>query len=195
MTENVSKGHVTTDDGDTRLLSPIETLDFGGFPKSEQPEGSLGLIGTGKGGQTLGISHPPPLEPRIGSERLSSSTTDSGEISQTPVEVREKKRRLVEATADEYEPMLERERKALLTLKFERGLTERQVKHLQFIRWSLDQIEDARHGRALDEWEWLVEQQEKIGHDIDGYLKKIADAGHSLQRRSPKRKPTKRKKI
>ena len=55
----------------------------------------------------------------------------------------------------EHRDLLE-ERAALLKLKFKAPLTRRQQDRLDYVRWSLDRIEDAQHGHKLDRLETLV---------------------------------------
>src|SRR5437868_566106 len=45
------------------------------------------------------------------------------------------------------------ERKALLAKKLEQTLNREDSDRLEYVRWSLDRIEDARHGHALDQLE------------------------------------------
>lgn len=48
------------------------------------------------------------------------------------------------------------EREELLKAKYERGLSIREITRLEYVRWSLDRIEDAKHGASLDTLEAAV---------------------------------------
>ena len=67
-----------------------------------------------------------------------------------------------------------REREQLLKKKYGNGLSPRETRRLDYIRWSLDRIEDARHGQALDELESRVELYERFEVDL---RRLIADLG------------------
>lgn len=48
------------------------------------------------------------------------------------------------------------ERSQLLKMKYESGLNIRQITRLEYVRWSLDRIEDAKYGANLDTLESAV---------------------------------------
>jgi hypothetical protein len=58
------------------------------------------------------------------------------------------------------------ERQALLDKKFESGLTGQESNRLEYVRWSLDRIEDAKHGFILDQLESYVSQYEIVLTEI-----------------------------
>ncbi len=60
---------------------------------------------------------------------------------------------------DEHHALL-RERQALLDKKLSDGISRRELNRLEYVRWSLDRIEDARHGQALDLLEGYVTKYE-----------------------------------
>jgi hypothetical protein len=70
------------------------------------------------------------------------------------------------ASAEEYEHLL-RDRQTLLDKRFEGTLSRREANRLEYIRWSLDRIEDARSGEALDILENLASQYEQFRRDVD----------------------------
>jgi hypothetical protein len=65
------------------------------------------------------------------------------------------------------------ERATLLKKKFETSLTKAEGRRLQYIRWSLDRIEDARTGFNLDMLESRVS-------DYEGFLKEIHTLQHQI---------------
>jgi hypothetical protein len=74
-----------------------------------------------------------------------------------------------------------RERQQLLDKKFDRSITRQEENRLEYIRWSLERIEDARSGQSLDVLEGLV----------GGYRQFISDMntfGSQLQRAASKRR-------
>ena len=70
------------------------------------------------------------------------------------------------ATPDEVDALL-RERKALLDKKLDGAITRSEANRLQYVRWSLDRIEDARYGAGLDTLEDLVSRYERVLVDMD----------------------------
>lgn len=62
---------------------------------------------------------------------------------------------------DEHEALL-RERQALLDKKFSGSMTRKEEIRLEYVRWSLDRIDDAKHGQELDLLEGLAAQYESF---------------------------------
>jgi hypothetical protein len=82
----------------------------------------------------------------------------------------------------EHEALL-RERQQLLDKKLQGTITRRESNRLQYVRWSLDRIEDAKHGQALEMLEGAVGRYEQFLADV-----KILTA--QLQEKLPsKRRP------
>jgi hypothetical protein len=71
------------------------------------------------------------------------------------------------AVPDEEVDALQEERQALLDKQFEETITPKERSRLTYVQWSLDRIEDARHGRTLDALERRVQTLERFGEDID----------------------------
>ena len=76
----------------------------------------------------------------------------------------------------EHKDLLD-ERATLLKLKFTAPLTRRQQDRLEYVRWSLDRIEDAQHGHKLDRLEMVVAQYQdairqvqQLNSDLSRYL-------------------------
>jgi hypothetical protein len=66
---------------------------------------------------------------------------------------------------EEHNALLE-ERQRLLDRMFAETLTRRESNRLQYVRWSLDRIEDAKHGPALDVLEDAVSMYERFVSDV-----------------------------
>jgi len=54
----------------------------------------------------------------------------------------------------------------LLDKKFSGTITRKEENRLEYIRWSLDRVEDARHGEALERLEDAVRQYEDFLSDL-----------------------------
>jgi hypothetical protein len=95
----------------------------------------------------------------------------------TSISVRQAGRVNALSVSDREHADLLQERAALLKQKMSAPLSQRQADRLEYVRWSLDRIEDARHGHQLDRLEALVSAyQDAIRHvqqlnaDLSGYL-------------------------
>jgi hypothetical protein len=66
---------------------------------------------------------------------------------------------------EEYQSLLD-ERQILLDKKFSGLMTKRESNRLEYVRWSLDRIEDARYGQTLDMLQNAVTQYERLARDI-----------------------------
>jgi hypothetical protein len=82
------------------------------------------------------------------------------------------------AVKEEERQKLLDERQHLLDLKFSGKATKPMLNRLEYVRWSLDRIEDARHGPALDVLEAQVERFEE-------FRKEIASLGDILKSHLP----------
>jgi hypothetical protein len=67
---------------------------------------------------------------------------------------------------EEYRDLL-RERQVLLDKKFAETITPAELNKLALVRWSLDRIDDARTGIALDDLESAVARYEQLLKDIE----------------------------
>lgn len=54
------------------------------------------------------------------------------------------------------------ERQSLLEKKFSGNMSRKESNRLEYVRWSLDRIEDAKHGAAIDKLENSVEVYERF---------------------------------
>jgi hypothetical protein len=68
----------------------------------------------------------------------------------------------------EHHQLLE-ERQKLLDKKFSGTITRREQNRLEYVRWSLDRIEDAKHGQTLDVLEGWVEKYEQLVSELRGF--------------------------
>ena len=69
------------------------------------------------------------------------------------------------ATQSEYTSLLT-ERSRLLDKLFSEKITRQEENRLAYVRWSLERIEDAWHGDALDELESAIEKYEQFQRDL-----------------------------
>lgn len=58
------------------------------------------------------------------------------------------------------------ERQLLLDKKFEGKITQKELNKLEYVRWSLDRIEDARYGSAIDALDDSVSKYESFLSEI-----------------------------
>jgi hypothetical protein len=82
------------------------------------------------------------------------------------------------ASEDERRALLS-ERAAILKKKFESPLTKAEVRRLEYVRWSLDRIEDARTGVNLDMLESRVAEYEDFLDEIRTLQDKISNIGRN----------------
>ena len=73
------------------------------------------------------------------------------------------------SVSTEEQQALLRERQSLLEKKFADIITRKESNRLEYIRWSLDRIEDAKHGEALDNLENYVDKYETMLSDLRGF--------------------------
>jgi hypothetical protein len=79
------------------------------------------------------------------------------------------------ASAKEHDTLLA-ERQSLLDKKFEGTITRKETIRLEYVRWSLDRIEDAKHGEALDVMESHVAQFEQFRTYIERLEQQLSEA-------------------
>ncbi len=65
------------------------------------------------------------------------------------------------------------ERQRLLDLKFEGNLSKQDQRRLEYVRWSLDRIEDAKHGEQLDRLDTAVARYEELRQDIASLVENL----------------------
>lgn len=93
-------------------------------------------------------------------------------------------------TPEEHEAYL-RERQTLLDKKFAGDVTRKELNRLEYVRWNLDRIEDAKYGETLDILETAISRYEQFGENIlelHQNLEQRVEAERDRQRkRSPRR--------
>lgn len=70
------------------------------------------------------------------------------------------------SVSEEEHQTLLKKRKALLDKKFEGQISPSELNELKYVRWSLDRIEDAKYGSALDALEDSVSRYENFISEI-----------------------------
>jgi len=85
------------------------------------------------------------------------------------------------SVSDEEHRALLSERQTLLDKKLEGTISREQSNRLEYVRWSLDRIEDAKHGQALDLLEGHVARYEH-------FLAEVETLAFDLQRAAKKRR-------
>lgn len=75
------------------------------------------------------------------------------------------------------------ERRDLVAKMFEDSLTPTQERRLNYVRWSLDRIEDARHGEKLDELDLAVARYESLSEEIVYFAQQLQMHAPSRRRK------------
>lgn len=65
------------------------------------------------------------------------------------------------------------ERATLVDKALDRTISAKEARRLDYVRWSLDRIEDAMHGSDLDEIENVVQQYENFKDDLYEFIKSL----------------------
>lgn len=76
---------------------------------------------------------------------------------------------LSSADANEQRSALAQEHRALVKAKMLRGLSAKEQRRLEMVRWQLDRLDHARSGAALDRLEALVRVQENLGEHLQAW--------------------------
>lgn len=74
------------------------------------------------------------------------------------------------------------ERKEIIDKKFAGAASQSEINRLEYINWTLDQIEDARHGAALDRLEMSIARYESFLEGVDRLTQEVQRA--SMTRRT-----------
>jgi hypothetical protein len=94
-------------------------------------------------------------------------------------------------TQAEHQGLL-RERQKLLDKKFKGEIDRRESNRLEYVRWSLDRIEDAKHGDVLDELEAAVRRYETFGDSVLDLKQQLTGGVEAERQRQQKRSKTRR---
>jgi hypothetical protein len=75
------------------------------------------------------------------------------------------------------------ERQQLVSKQLEGAITKRELARLDYVRWSLDRIEDGKHGAVLDELESHIVNFEKIASQLSRLNDDLSRAEKNKRRR------------
>jgi hypothetical protein len=78
------------------------------------------------------------------------------------------------AVSEEEHLSLLDERKTLVVKELAGRITRKEAVRLQYIRWSLDRIDDAKHGQDLDRLEQAVVEYERFLSDLEDLKRDIS---------------------
>jgi hypothetical protein len=68
--------------------------------------------------------------------------------------------------SNDEETQLHAERQKLLDKQFDNTITRAESIRLEYVRWSLDRIDDAKHGQALDALEQQIARYEAFAAEV-----------------------------
>lgn len=85
-------------------------------------------------------------------------------------EIKRINRELSRKIPPEIRENLTGEHSLLIKKKFKEGLSRKEEKRLQLIRWELDRIEDALYGESIDHFESFLMGYEKFANDINEFM-------------------------
>lgn len=109
----------------------------------------------------------PVIPPQSGNTSLFPSPSREGVSSDTIAATARIAGRLSAAKIPQHEVnQWLRERSLLLDKKLSGSLSAKEARRLQYVRWTLDRIDDARYGIALDKLEEAVRLQEEMAAKI-----------------------------
>ncbi|UFW91070.1 hypothetical protein BjapCC829_22030 [Bradyrhizobium barranii] len=77
------------------------------------------------------------------------------------------------AISDQEHEALLLERQLLLDKKFAGNISRKDANRLEYVRWSLDRIEDAKHGWAADALEDSIAGYERLSEDMRSLARQI----------------------
>lgn len=80
------------------------------------------------------------------------------------------------SVSDKEHSDLLKERQSLLDRLFAKEITRKEQLRLEYVRWSLDRIEDAKHGYVLDALESAVGTYERFLSQIEGFQTQLDQA-------------------
>jgi hypothetical protein len=100
--------------------------------------------------------------------------------------IKEINREVTQKIEPEAKNNLIEERNKLVNKKFKKGLNKNEERHLTFVRWQLDRIDDAESGNTLDLFEKFVDEHERFAGEIESLLTELKE-GFSKTRRKSKR--------
>lgn len=136
-----------------------------------------------QGGRLFGTQ--PAASPASGGVVRLPEISGSSETVATTVAKSAGRQNAAKATDAEYNDFL-RERASLLDKHFAGTISRKEAIRLEFVNWSLDRIEDARYGPALDMFDAAIGNYEQFSSEIAALTAQIAK--HSAGKRNERRK-------
>lgn len=133
--------------------------------------------------QPLGVSEAAPSDAGSTLFKLPSFDTPNDYVALT---ARRAGRQNAARITDQERDALLRERQSLLNKDFDGTITHAESNRLEYVRWSLDRIEDARQGEQLDALENMIAQYEQ-------FESRVQELAISLAEHLPKSKKRRRK--
>jgi hypothetical protein len=88
---------------------------------------------------------------------------------------------------EEEKRYLLRERRNLLDKKYAGSMTPEDENRLEYIRWSLDQIQDATDGRSLDALENVVHAYERFLSEMGDFRTELSNLAVTYQKQNKER--------
>lgn len=167
--------------GSNRMLERVGVVSTTIVDEADAPPGikrGIEYLCISQVSSFLGNSTFPSGEPSTGALGASTASFSSFRIPDRSVQIQDTKalarailrKRLKEG---EWESLLA-ERQQLLDKKFSKTITKSEANRLAYVRWSLDQIEDAKHGATLDmleasiaHYESFLEGVQQLNRDLN----------------------------
>jgi hypothetical protein len=135
----------------------------------------------------FGDSTVPPSEPLAGDPSDSLASFSGFRMPDRSLEIQETKalaRALIKKRLkDEEWRALLAERQQLLDKKFAQTITKSELNRLDYVRWSLDQIEDAKYGVALDVLESSISHYESFLNEVQQLNRDLTKNKFSARKR------------
>ena len=126
----------------------------------------------------------PPSRPTASAPPLENRFSHFEQSSETAKQVAKLTARMnASAVPDTERTALLAERAALLDKKFANTMTRDESSRLDYVRWSLDRIDDARHGEGLDKLETKIGEIKKLSDELQGLFSKLEGAAHPPRRK------------
>jgi hypothetical protein len=138
-------------------------LDFGGTevsPSSSDSHSTLAALDAPATGQQSGTASTGGAPSIAGDSLYALTARRAGRLNALNIPERE---------VDD----LLRERQQLLDKQFAETITKAERIRLQYVRWSLDRIDDARYGETLDRLESWIAEYERFGNKIESLLEDL----------------------
>ena len=151
-----------------------------------EPLGGITTRGVGTTARTLsGHVAPGTDDAPLGesSETSEIKFPEFGAHMGTPAETARMAARITASQVSEAENQaLLQERQSLLDKLFSKTITRHEQIRLEYVRWSLDRIEDAKHGHDLDRIEDSIARYESFLEQLDGFKLALERASKSRGR-------------